>query len=91
MNNQPEVKTPACLPQIGPVEWCLGCNSFQFFSSGSIGLCNLCDSHPPQGDFHDEEVTDEELNNYQTVKLGIINPDLPWWGQCNPLPTKGTN
>lgn len=55
-------------------EFCFNCNKVTPFTSPL--QCFYCGSHSPFGDFHDESISDSELEEYtvsQRVNIGLIS------------------
>lgn len=65
-----EVKIQCTFPFSYTEEYCQECDKIRPFASGH--LCLYCGSFGPFGDFHDEEITEEEWDEYIRTHLKTI-------------------
>lgn len=65
-----EVKITGTLPYSYTEEFCIECDSVRPFTAGH--LCLWCGSFGPVGDFHDEDITEEEWETYMRDHLKHI-------------------
>jgi len=62
-----EIKIKSTLPYSYTEEFCIECDSVKPFIGGHI--CLYCGSFGPVGDFHDEDITEAEWEEYIRVHL----------------------